>query len=261
MWLWCVSHISAGSCLHVSVELRPICSLRVRLPILRFFHLSAWTIMFFWRMMKVTSLFFECLSFPAVYCDCNSLLPLAILFMTQLFIFFWLPLPLPFPSYFLLSLLLDSLLSSNVSTTPAAIHCRNIQRHDVSYFPLDCAEVLPGSRRNGTDRKNLPESYGSPNSSSDCAPLCFLWGQVTFPFGSRTVCKSSVEGWKFGMWNAHNPTILSPLKVEILENDMDIISAPFFLHIHSRWEVVRLGFRPGWRPQMERTWPHRQAST
>ena len=84
--------------------------------------------MFFCRMMNVTSLFFECTSFPVVCCNCNSLLPLAILFMTQFFIFSRMPLPLSFSSYFLLLLLLESLMSSNFllrhsGTSPSTVLC------------------------------------------------------------------------------------------------------------------------------------------
>ena len=61
----------------------------------------------------MTSLSFDCISFPVVYCNCNSLLPLAILFVTQFFIFSRMPLPLSFSSFFLLLLLLGSLMSSS----------------------------------------------------------------------------------------------------------------------------------------------------
>ena len=91
-----------------SIELRPICSLRARLPFLRFFHSSALTSYF----LQYNECNFFCFFVSSSLFPVER--PLAILFMTQCFVLLSVLLPLSFSSRFFPLLLLSSLLSFSV---------------------------------------------------------------------------------------------------------------------------------------------------
>ena len=109
-----------------SIKLRPICSLRARLP---FFHLNALTHVFS-SIMNVTSCFFVSSSLFPVERGHLPVLPLAISFMTKCFVLLTVLLPLSFSSRFFPLLLLSSLLSFSFflrhsGTSPSMVGCLN----------------------------------------------------------------------------------------------------------------------------------------